>query len=97
MGAHHAVDHQQPLCQHRSRARNVPGGVDLCAGVDQGGVEDHFDSEIVGALAPRGALGVESRVVARPVMDINKLKPKWHSRCTGIHVHARACYQTGDA
>jgi NADPH:quinone reductase len=88
MGAHHVIDHRQPLAG-QVRAI-VPGGVNHVLALTK--TEDHFD-EIIAAMAPQSALALIENV-GRPV-DINKLKPK----CISLHwefMFARARYETAD-
>lgn len=88
MGAHHVIDHRQPLA---SQVKAItPGGVNFVLALTK--TEDHYD-EIIEAMAPQSALALIENV-ARPV-DINKLKPK------SISLHwefmfTRARYQTAD-
>lgn len=69
MGAHHVIDHRQPLAAQVKKI--VPDGVKYVLALTK--TEDHFD-EIIEAMAPEGAM-VLIENLARPV-DINKLKPK---------------------
>jgi zinc-binding alcohol dehydrogenase family protein len=88
MGAHHVIDHRQPLAEQAIAI--APGGVKYILGLTK--VEDHF-AELVDAVAPQGALGLIENV-ARPI-DINLLKPK----NVGIHwefMFGRAKFQTAD-
>lgn len=88
MGAHHVIDHRQPLAAQVKAI--VPGGVNYVLALTK--TEDHFD-EIIAAMAPQSAIALIENV-ARPV-DINKLKPK----CISLHwefMFARARYQTDD-
>jgi zinc-binding alcohol dehydrogenase family protein len=88
MGAHHVIDHRQPLAAHVKAI--VPGGVNYVLALTK--AEDHFD-ELIAAMAPQSALALIENV-ARPV-DINKLKPK----CISLHwefMFARARYETAD-
>ncbi|MEO6995142.1 MAG: zinc-binding alcohol dehydrogenase family protein [Lacunisphaera sp.] len=88
MGAHHVIDHRQPLAAQVKAF--VPGGVNYVLALTK--AEDHFD-EIIAAMAPQSAIALIENV-ARPV-DINKLKPK----CISLHwefMFARARYETAD-
>jgi len=88
MGAHHVIDHRQPLAAQVKAI--VPGGVNCVLALTK--VEDHFD-EIIAAMAPQSALALIENL-ARPV-DINKLKPK----CISLHwefMFARARFATAD-
>jgi zinc-binding alcohol dehydrogenase family protein len=69
MGAHHIVDHRQPLAAQVKKI--VPGGVNYVLALTR--TEDHFD-EIIEAMAPESALGLIENP-GRP-LDIVKLKPK---------------------
>ena len=88
MGAHHVVDHRQPLAAQVKAI--VPGGVTCVLGLTR--TEDHFE-EMVEALEPQGSLAlIESP--ASP-LDINKLKPKSAS----LHwefMFTRSLYETAD-
>jgi NADPH:quinone reductase len=53
MGAHHVVDHRQPLSGQVKAI--VPNGVDYLLGLTK--IEDHFE-EIIESMAPRSALGL---------------------------------------
>jgi NADPH:quinone reductase len=88
MGAHHMIDHRQPLAGQVKAI--VPGGVNYVLALTK--TEDHFD-EIIAAMAPQSAMALIENV-ARPV-DINKLKPK----CISLHwefMFARARFETAD-
>jgi NADPH2:quinone reductase len=88
MGAHHVIDHRQPLAGQVKAI--VPGGVNYVLALTK--TEDHFD-EIIAAMAPQSAMALIENV-ARPV-DINKLKPK----CISLHwefMFARARFETAD-
>ena len=88
MGAHHVIDHRQPLAGQVKAI--VPGGVNYVLALTK--TEDHFD-EIIAAMAPQSALALIENV-ARPV-NINKLKPK----CLSLHwefMFARARFETAD-
>jgi len=69
MGAHHVIDHRQPLAAQVKKI--VPEGVNYVLALTK--TEDHFD-EIIEAIAPEGAM-VLIENLPRPV-DVNKLKPK---------------------
>lgn len=69
MGAHHVVDHRQPLAAQVKKV--VPEGVNHVLALTK--TEDHFD-EIIEAMAPEGKL-VLIENLAKPI-DINKMKPK---------------------
>jgi zinc-binding alcohol dehydrogenase family protein len=88
MGAHHVIDHRQPLAQQVKAI--MPGGVNYVLALTK--TEAHFD-EIIEAIAPQGALALIENVGAP--LDINKLKPK------SISLHwefmfTRARYETAD-
>jgi len=88
MGAHHVIDHRQPLTSQVTAI--VPGGVNHVLALTR--TETYFD-QIIAAMAPQGSLGLIENV-ATPV-DINKLKPK----CLSLHwefMFARARFQTAD-
>ena len=88
MGAHHVIDHRQPLAA-QVRAI-VPAGVDHVLALTR--TESYFD-QIIEAMAPQGSLGLIENVAAP--LDINKLKPK----CLSLHwefMFARARYETPD-
>ena len=69
MGAHHVVDHRQPLA---NQVRNiVPEGVRHVLALTK--TEDHFD-EIIEALSPEGAMALIENF-SRSV-DVNKMKTK---------------------
>jgi NADPH:quinone reductase len=69
MGAHHVVDHRQPLSIQVRKI--VPDGVRYVLALTK--TEDHLD-QIIEAMAPEGEM-VLIENMPRPV-DINKLKPK---------------------
>lgn len=69
MGAHHVVDHRQPLAIQVRKI--VPEGVRYVLALTK--TEDHFD-EIIDALSPEGAMALIENF-PRPV-DVNRLKPK---------------------
>jgi NADPH2:quinone reductase len=69
MGAHHVVDHRQPLADQVKKI--VPDGVNYVLALTK--TEDHFN-EIIEAMAPEAAM-VLIENLPQPV-DINKLKPK---------------------
>lgn len=88
MGAHHVIDHRQPLS--RQVKAITPEGVQFVLALTK--TEDYYD-ELIEAMAPQSALGLIENA-ARP-LDINKLKPK------SISLHwefmfTRARYQTAD-
>lgn len=88
MGAHHVIDHRQPLANQVREI--VPGGINCVLALTK--VEDHFD-EIIAAMAPQSAM-VLIENPARP-LDITKLKPK------SISLHwefmfTRSRYETPD-
>ena len=88
MGAHHVIDHRQPLAKQVKAI--VPGGVNFVLALTK--TEDHFD-EIIEALAPQGALGVIENVAAP--LDLNQLK----SKSLSLHwefMFTRTRYQTAD-
>lgn len=69
MGAHHVVDHRQPLAAQVKQLE--PGGVNYVLALTK--TEDHFD-QLIEAMTPQSALALIENP-ARP-LDINKLKPK---------------------
>ena len=88
MGAHHVVDHREPLASQVTAL--VPGGVNHVLALTR--TEDHFE-EIIASMAPQSAL-VLIENPARP-LEITKLKPK------SISLHwefmfTRSRYQTAD-
>lgn len=88
MGAHHVIDHRQPLAKQVKAI--VPGGVNYVLALTK--TEDYF-TEIIEAMAPQGSLALIENVAAP--LDINKLKPK------SISLHwefmfTRARYETAD-
>ena len=88
MGAHHVVDHRQPLSKQVKEI--LPGGVNYVLALTK--VEDHFD-ELIEAMAPQSAMALIENP-ARP-LDIIKLKPK------SISLHwefmfTRSRYETAD-
>jgi zinc-binding alcohol dehydrogenase family protein len=88
MGAHHVVDHRQPLASQVQAL--VPGGVQCVLALTK--VEDHYD-QLIEAMAPQGAMALIENP-ARP-LDIVKLKPK------SISLHwefmfTRSRYETHD-
>jgi zinc-binding alcohol dehydrogenase family protein len=88
MGAHHVVDHRQPLgAQVRVL---VPGGVNYVLALTK--VEGHYD-EIIEAMAPQSAMALIENP-ARP-FEITKLKPK----SIALHwefIFTRSRFQTAD-
>lgn len=88
MGAHHVIDHRQPMAaQVKSIA---PAGVKYVLSLTR--TEDYLD-DILEVMQPQGALGLIENV-ARP-LDINRLKPK----CLSLHwefMFARALFETDD-
>jgi zinc-binding alcohol dehydrogenase family protein len=88
MGAHHVIDHCQPLAGQVKAS--LPGGVNCVLALTK--VEDHFD-EIIEAMAPQSAMALIENP-ARP-LNIVKLKPK------SISLHwefmfTRSRYETAD-
>jgi NADPH2:quinone reductase len=88
MGAHHVVDHRQPLA--RQIKKIVPDGVNYVLALTK--TEDHFD-ELIEAMAPQSAMALIENP-ARP-LDIVRLKPK------SISLHwefmfTRSRYETPD-
>jgi zinc-binding alcohol dehydrogenase family protein len=88
MGAHHVVDHRQPLAKQVKGI--LPGGVNYVLALTK--TEDHFD-ELIEAMAPQSAIALIENP-ARP-LDIVKLKPK------SISLHwefmfTRSRYETPD-
>ena len=88
MGAHHVVDHRQPLAKQVRGI--VPGGVNYVLALTK--VEDHFD-ELIEAMAPQSAMALIENP-ARP-LEITRLKPK------SISLHwefmfTRSRYETPD-
>jgi NADPH2:quinone reductase len=69
MGAHHVIDHRQPLAKQVKEI--VPGGLNHVLALTK--VEDHFN-ELIEAMAPQSAMGLIENP-ARP-LDITSLKPK---------------------
>ncbi|HEY4417715.1 MAG TPA: zinc-binding alcohol dehydrogenase family protein [Verrucomicrobiae bacterium] len=69
MGAHHVIDHTQPLAAQVKAI--MPGGVNYVLALTR--TETYFD-QIIEAMAPQSALGLIENVAAP--LDINKLKPK---------------------
>lgn len=69
MGAHHVIDHRQPLAAQVKAI--VPSGVTHVLGLTK--TEEHFD-EIIAAMAPQSAIALIENP-ATP-LDITKLKPK---------------------
>ncbi|MDB5347835.1 MAG: Zinc-type alcohol dehydrogenase-like protein [Schlesneria sp.] len=88
MGAHHVIDHRQPIAaQVKSIA---PAGVKYVLSLTR--TEDYID-DILEVMQPQGVLGLIENV-ARP-LDINRLKPK----CLSLHwefMFARALFETDD-
>lgn len=88
MGAHHVVDHRQPLAAQVKQI--VPGGVDYVLALTR--TEEHFD-QLVEAIAPQGAIGLIDDPAAP--LDVRTLKPK----SIALHwefVFTRARYATPD-
>jgi zinc-binding alcohol dehydrogenase family protein len=88
MGAHHVIDHRQPLAAPVKAI--VPGGVTHVLALTR--TESHFD-QIVEALAPQGSLALIESPAA--VLDINKLK----SKSISIHwefMFTRSLFKTAD-
>jgi NADPH:quinone reductase-like Zn-dependent oxidoreductase len=88
MGAHHVVDHRQPLAWQVKGI--VPGGVNRVLALTK--AEDHFD-ELIEAMAPQSAMGLIENP-ARP-LEITRLKPKSIS----LHwefIFTRSRYETPD-
>lgn len=88
MGAHHVIDHSQPLAP-QARAV-VPAGVNYTLALTR--TEDHFD-QLIEAMAPQSAMALIENP-ARP-LELTKLKPK------SISLHwefmfTRSRYQTAD-
>ena len=88
MGAHHVIDHRQPLA--RQVKEILPGGVNYVLALTK--AEDHFD-ELIEAMAPQSAM-VLIENPAR-LLDVVKLKPK------SISLHwefmfTRSRYETPD-
>jgi zinc-binding alcohol dehydrogenase family protein len=88
MGAHHVIDHRQPLAKQVKAI--MPGGVNYVLALTR--TETYFE-EIIELMAPQGALALIENLAAP--LDINKLKPK------SISLHwefmfTRARYQTED-
>jgi zinc-binding alcohol dehydrogenase family protein len=80
MGAHHVIDHRQPLAAQVKKI--VPEGVNYVLALTK--TEDHFD-EIIEAMAPEGAM-VLIENMPQPI-DVNKLKPK----CLSFHWEFMFC------
>jgi zinc-binding alcohol dehydrogenase family protein len=88
MGAHHVIDHRQPLSSQVKP--NAPGGVNYVLALTK--TEDHFD-EIIESMAPQSAIALIENP-ARP-LEITKLKPK----SIALHwefMFTRPVYQTAD-
>jgi zinc-binding alcohol dehydrogenase family protein len=88
MGAHHVIDHRQPLAAQVKAI--IPGGVNYVLALTK--VEDHFD-QLIEAMTPQSAMALIENP-ARP-LDITKLKPK------SISLHwefmfTRSRYETPD-
>lgn len=88
MGAHHVIDHRQPLAGQVKAI--MPRGVNYVLALTK--VEDHFD-ELIEAMAPQSAMALIENP-ARP-LDIVRLKPK------SISLHwefmfTRSRYETSD-
>jgi zinc-binding alcohol dehydrogenase family protein len=88
MGAHHVIDHRQPLANQIKQI--MPGGVNYVLALTK--VEDHFD-QIIEGMTPQSAV-VLIENPARP-LEITKLKPK------SISLHwefmfTRSRYETAD-
>jgi zinc-binding alcohol dehydrogenase family protein len=88
MGAHHVVDHGQPLAAQVKQL--VPGGVNYVLALTK--TEDHFD-QLIEAMTPQSAMALIENP-ARP-LEITKLKPK------SISLHwefmfTRSRYETPD-
>jgi NADPH:quinone reductase len=88
MGAHHIIDHRQPLADQVKAI--MPGGVNCALALTK--IEDHFD-QLIEAMAPQSAMALIENP-ARP-LDIVKLKPK------SISLHwefmfTRSRYETSD-
>jgi len=88
MGAHHVIDHRQPLANQVKAI--MPGGVKCVLALTK--IEDHFD-QLIEAMAPQSAMALIENP-ARP-LDIVKLKPK------SISLHwefmfTRSRYETSD-
>jgi NADPH:quinone reductase len=88
MGAHHVIDHRQPLANQVKAI--MPGGVNCVLALTK--IEDHFD-QLIEAMAPQSAMALIENP-ARP-LDIVKLKPK------SISLHwefmfTRSRYETSD-
>jgi NADPH:quinone reductase len=88
MGAHHVVDHREPLSGQVKTI--VPGGVNYVLALTK--TEEHFD-DIVESMAPQSAIALIENP-ARP-LEITKLKPK----SIALHwefMFTRPVYQTAD-
>jgi NADPH2:quinone reductase len=88
MGAHHVIDHSQPLAAQIEPLAS--GGVDYVLALTK--AEDHFD-QLIEAMSPQSAMALIENP-ARP-LEITKLKPK------SISLHwefmfTRSRYQTPD-
>jgi zinc-binding alcohol dehydrogenase family protein len=88
MGAHHVIDHRQPLAAQVKAI--IPGGVNYVLALTK--VEDHFD-QLIEAMTPQSAMALIENP-ARP-LDITKFKPK------SISLHwefmfTRSRYETPD-
>ncbi|PTX94334.1 zinc-binding alcohol dehydrogenase family protein [Opitutus sp. ER46] len=88
MGAHHVIDHGQPLAAQVRRV--APDGVNYTLALTR--TEDHFE-QIIAAMAPQGAIGVIENP-SRP-LELTWLKPK----SLALHwefMFTRSRYQTPD-
>ena len=88
MGAHHVIDHRQPLSSQVKPMAS--GGVNYVLALTK--TEDHFD-EIIESMAPQSAIALIENP-ARP-LEITKLKPK----SIALHwefMFTRPVYQTAD-
>ena len=88
MGAHHVIDHRQPLASQVKAI--LPNGVNCVLALTK--IEDHFD-QIIEAMAPQSAM-VLIENPARP-LDIVKLK----SKSISLHwefMFTRSRYETSD-
>lgn len=87
MGAHHVIDHHQPLTNGLERI-GVPEVTHVASLTH---TDDHFD-EIVAALAPQGRLGL---IDDPQTLDVKKLKPKSLS-LHWEYMFVRPLFQTRD-
>jgi NADPH:quinone reductase len=88
MGAHHVIDHRQPLSPQIKAI--MPGGVDYVLALTK---TEQYYLDLIEAMAPQSAIVLIENVAG--TLDLNKFKPK------SISLHwefmfTRARYQTAD-